>query len=198
VIGDSCPLCGKPGCYRQIKSYARLAIEVEPGVEGEVREGRVPIARFLCRVRKLTFSLLPIQLLPYHRYTVATVVSLLLLAQAVLREEGSGLFSVAEQRLAGDARITGWELRCWLEVAVTGLRRGHQVLGRSYSLSQVLPGRDLQGRLDEVSAYFSAFAPRGPPGRAAEVHQVLARYGRATGRFLFGTPSQERGSRCVS
>ena len=44
----------------------------------EFRKERIPVARFLCRKEVSTFSLLPIQLIPYFQYTVVAVIYALL------------------------------------------------------------------------------------------------------------------------
>src|SRR3972149_8241322 len=66
-IGPRCPICGALDCYRQITPYWRYAIDLFPDFKKE----QVPIARFLCRKKRKTFSLLPIQLIPYLQYTAA-------------------------------------------------------------------------------------------------------------------------------
>jgi hypothetical protein len=75
VIGPVCPICGKRECYRRITPYFRYAIELFP----EFGKQRIPIARFLCRNKRRTFSLLPIQLIPYFQYTLCAVIGTLLL-----------------------------------------------------------------------------------------------------------------------
>ena len=72
-IGAQCPLCGKEGCYRQIKEYYRFAIELFP-----FKKAKVPIARLLCKTTQRTFSLLPHQLIPYCQYTLAAMTQTLL------------------------------------------------------------------------------------------------------------------------
>lgn len=69
AIGSTCPICSNPDCYRKITGYTRGVIDLYP----TYREGRVPIARFQCTTKWLTFSLLPVQLLPYHRYTLTSI-----------------------------------------------------------------------------------------------------------------------------
>ena len=53
-----------------ITPYHRYGIDLFP----EWRKEKIPIARFLCQKGWKTFSLLPIQLIPYVQYTVAAVV----------------------------------------------------------------------------------------------------------------------------
>lgn len=76
VIGPACPICGHKGCYREITPYWRYAMELFPAFAKK----RIPIARFLCRRQPRTFSLLPLQLIPYCRYTANAILGSLLLA----------------------------------------------------------------------------------------------------------------------
>ena len=48
-----CPLCGQAGCWREIAPYERGVVELFP-----FRRGMVLVARFQCRARMRTFSLL--------------------------------------------------------------------------------------------------------------------------------------------
>jgi hypothetical protein len=192
VIGPACLICGRLNCYRRITPYRRTAIEVEPSVEGTVTRHQLLIARFQCQLRLVTFSLLPIQLLPYHRYTVTTIVLLLLLAQESRRAGRVGLSAVAERQIPGDANATGWLLACWVGVVVTGLRRAHPWLMKRFDLTALRSANDTVGKLDELFGYHAVLCSRGPPdGIFCVVHQ----YSLDNCRFFFGTPSQERGGR---
>jgi len=194
VIGPACLICGRVKCYRPIKPYQRTAIEVEPSVEGAVTSYLVLIARFQCRLYLRTFSLLPIQLLPYHQYTVTTIVLLLLLAQVARRAECLGLSAVAERQIPGDANTTGWLLSCWVRVTVAGLRRAHPWLISRFDLTALCPATDKADELNELYSYLAVLCPRGPPdGLFRIVHQ----YSQDTLRFFFGRSSQERGDRRV-
>jgi hypothetical protein len=191
VIGPACPLCGEHGCWREIEGYFRGVIELFP----KYREGEVLVARFQCRRTRKTFSLLPIQLIPYHRYTAASVVMALALALA----HGLSLFGVAEKLLAGDSRANGYLLAAWLLVLVHGLRRAHPWLAERYPLSVVRSARRRLPAdwLAELGAYLAALAPRASPAGGAGFLAVISSYAHATSRFLFGVPSQERRPRSV-
>lgn len=153
------------------------------------------VARFQCRKLLLTFSLLPVQLLPYHRYTAAALVFALLLAQDLKQDDGLGLSGTAEKELPEESRVSGHLLSCWLEVILLGLHRAHHVLAGIFRLDGIVAGLGVDGRLNEVHGYFMAMASSGVPGRAGDLQVVLNHYSRATGFFLFGTPFQERGGR---
>ena len=77
-IGEVCPICGRRGCYCRSSSYRRWVVDVFPSY----RKGRVEIARFECHTEGGTFSLLPVQLIPYHQYSVQAILCVVLLALA--------------------------------------------------------------------------------------------------------------------
>ena len=153
------------------------------------------IARFQCRKLLLTFSLLPVQLLPYHRYTVTALVFALLLAQDLKQHDGLGLSGTAEKELPEECRVAGHLISWWLDIILLGLHRAHHVLAGVFRLDGIVTGLGMDGGLNEVHGYFMAMASAGAPGRPTDLLAVLNRYSRATGFFLFGTPFQERGGR---
>jgi hypothetical protein len=81
----------------------------------------VLIARFLCRSTGRTFSLLPCQLAPYHRYTIESMILALLLVLQVCREEDSGV-SAALEEFPADSDVTPWLLAYWRGVVLRALR----------------------------------------------------------------------------
>jgi hypothetical protein len=199
LIGSKCPICGGQKCFRKISPYERTAIELDFDYDSTnaVHVERVRIARFLCRSTMRTFSLLPCQLLPYHRYTIATIVLALLLAHHVAETDHRGFSSVIEQWLPVDSVITGWLLACWLNVITIGFRRSHAWLAKRYDMSRISSAKISTARLSEVHTYSCAIFARGPP-TADEIIAVAGAYGGATQRFLFGSPSQSRGRKSAS
>lgn len=194
VLSQGCPVCGSHDCWRPLTPYWRTVIELFP-----YREERIQVARFLCHTTGSTFSLLPFWLVPYHRYTAASMLLALLLAAAVRPDGIKSLFAVAEQKLDPDSRANGFLLGCWLVLCVSGLRRAHAELARWAELAGLKTGWNVNVRLDELVAYCRALGIRGPPS-SEQVHgldEVLHRHARTTGRFLFGSPSQERCSRAA-
>jgi len=182
-----CPICNRPQCYREITPYWRYAVELFP----EFRKEKIPIARFVCGKRRRTFSLLPVQLIPYFQYTVSAVIGTLLLAFQC-RQTGQQGFYGASVGLDPESLVTPWLIACWLAVVLQGLRRGHRVLVGFYDLSEI---RQHRAPWEEAAGYFMAFglSPQMPWGHAQGVIQrLLYRYGRSTARFLFGIPSQSR------
>jgi hypothetical protein len=181
-----CPICGREDCYRAITPYWRHAIELCP----EFKKKQVPIARFLCRRLRKTFSLLPIQLIPYFQYTVGAVVGALLLGMGCWQRGQKGFHgaSVQVDEIDPENLVTPWLITCWLLAVVRGLRRSHAVLRRFYNLD----GIHSCGGWEEAAAYVAGFRLR--IEKLSLFRDLVDRYSRATGLFLFGTPSQYRGS----
>lgn len=182
-VGPVCPICGKTCCYREITPYERNAIELFP----EFRKELVPIARALCSRTGKTFSLLPIQLIPYHQYTVDAVIRTLLLGLGC-REAGQAGFWGACLQVDPQSLLTPWLVACWLTMVIRGLQRAHAVLRRFYRLDHVRVVCKA-GRWDIAAQYGSALFPE---GRDPPLQELLSRYVQSTSRFLFGMPSQER------
>lgn len=164
--------------------YWRYAIELFP----ESKKERVPIARFICRQRRKTFSLLPIQLIPYFQYTVSAVMGTLLLGMQCWQMGQKGFHGalVKVDEVDPDHLVTPWLIACWLVAVIQGLRRGHAVLRQFYNLD----GIHTSGAWEEAAAYFTAF--RLKTDRLTLWMDLVYRYSRSTGQFLFGTPSQYR------
>jgi hypothetical protein len=168
--------------------YWRYAIELFL----DFKKKRIPIARFMCRRRRKTFSLLPIQLIPYFQYTVGAVVGTLFLGMRYWQKRQKG-FHGASLEVDPESLVTPWLITCWLVAVVQGLRHGHAGLRQFYNLDGIhTPNR--VGTWEEVAQYFAAF------GLKSKVHwypllmDLVDRYSRKTGQFLFGTPSQYRSS----
>lgn len=183
-IGPRCPICGALDCYRQITPYWRYAIDLFP----DFKKDQVPIARFLCRRKRQTFSLLPIQLIPYFQYTAAAVIGTLLLAHGWWQKGQRGFFR-ASLEIDPDSLTTPYLIAYWMMVIVQGFRRAHHVLKQFYDLTAVHTSHEIW---EEVGGYFTAFdlQPRiswGPP-----LSSLLHRYSASSPQFLFGTPSQYR------
>jgi hypothetical protein len=185
-LGPVCPICGKIGCYRQISPYWRYAIDLFPSF----KKKRIPIARFLCRRESLTFSLLPIQLIPYFQYTVAAIIGTLLMGFQCWQMGQQGFWG-AMLGVDPESMVTPWLVTYWLAVVLRGFRRGHAVLGRFYDLGSV---RSPEGTLgwQEAAGYFSAFGYKAQARWGPSLQSLLLRYSYTTHQFLFGTPSQQR------
>jgi len=180
-----CPICGSRDCYREIPSYWRYAIELFP----EFKKKRIPIARFLCCQRRKTFSLLPIQLIPYFQYTVGAVMGTLLLGMGCWQMGQKG-FHGASLEVDPESLVTPWLITCWLVAVLRGLRRGHAVLRQFYNLD----GIHTSGAWEEAAAYFAAFGLRPKIDWCCLLMELVYRYSRSTSQFLLGTPSQHRNS----
>ena len=190
-LGVRCPICNGEDCYRPIAPYWRYAIELFP----EFKKKRIPIARFFCRKRRKTFSLLPIQLIPYFQYTVSAVMGTLLFGMQCWQMGQKGFHGalVKVDEVDPDHLVTPWLIACWLVAVVRGLRRGHAALRRFYNLD----GIHSSGAWEEVAAYFAAFGLRPMMDGISLLMDFISRYSRRTNQFLFGTASQYRSSvRC--
>ena len=187
-LGVQCPICGREDCYRAIPPYWRYAIELFPGF----RKRRIPIARFICRGRRKTFSLLPIQLIPYFQYTVGAVIGTLLFGMGCWQRGQKG-FHGASLEVDPESLVTPWLITCWLVAVLQGLRRAHFALRQFYNLDGIyLPNR--VGAWEESAQYFAAFGLKSKAHGYRLLMDLVDHYSRRTGQFLFGTPSQYRGS----
>ena len=168
--------------------YWRYAIELFP----QFKKKRIPIARFICRQRRKTFSLLPIQLIPYFQYTVGVVVETLLLGLGCWQMGQKG-FHGASVAVDPESLVTPWLITCWLLTVVRGLRRGHAVLRRLYNLDGIRTLNRIE-TWEEAAGYFVALGLKPEMRWHALLMDGVDRYSRSTGQFLFGTPSQYRRS----
>ncbi len=168
--------------------YWRYAIELFP----EFKKRRIPIARFLCRRRRKTFSLLPIQLIPYFQYTVGAVMGTLLLGMGCWQTGQKGFHgaSVKVDEVDPESLVTPWLIACWLAAVIQGLRRGHTALRQFYNLDAI----QSSGAWKEAMAYFGAFGLWPKIEGLSLLMDLVYRYSQRTGQFLFGTPSQYRRS----
>ena len=145
----------------------------------------------MCRKRQSTFSLLPIQLIPYFQYTVTAVIGTLLLGYQYWQKGYRGFYG-ASVSVEADSLVTAYLVVCWLAIVVRGFRRAHAMLGRFFDLSHVHTLTDGTDPWREVSGYFLAFGLKQKNPWTKRVLTLCRRYSRSTGRFLFGIPSQQR------
>jgi hypothetical protein len=156
-----------------------------------LKKEKIPIARFLCRSQKRTFSLLPVQLIPYFQYTVHAVIATLLLGLRFWQKGRRGFYG-ASLAVDPDSRVTPWLVMYWHMVIVRGCRRGHAMLTRMFDLSAVFSTKT-RIAWPEVENYFLAFGCNPKKSCWHKFQALLHRYSHRTGQFLFGTPSQLRG-----
>jgi hypothetical protein len=166
--------------------YWRYAVELFP----EFKKKWIPIARFLCRKHRKTFSLLPIQLIPYFQYTVGAVMGALFLGMGCwqMGQKGFHGASVEVDEVDPESLVTPWLIACWLVAVLRGFRRGHAALRRFYNLD----GIQSSGTWGEAAAYFAAFGLKPMIEGLSLMMELVYRYSLATKQFLFGTPSQYR------
>jgi len=155
------------------------------------RKERIPIARFLCRRQQSTFSLLPVQLIPYRQYTVHAIMAALLLGLGCWHKGQHG-FHGASIGVHPDSLVTPWLVVCWLAMIVRGFRGAHAVLGRSVDLSKVRSAAGSALAWPELGSYLLAFGYDNRTAWRLRLQELLNQYSRDTGQFLFGIPSQRR------
>jgi hypothetical protein len=137
-----------------------------------------------------TFSLLPCQLAPYHRYTIESMLGLLLLVGEVRQEKDGGVCAAIGE-LVGDGDPSPSLVAFWLNVVLRSLRRAHSVLAAWYDLTKIHTGQTRPEQYEEVYSYCMAFQPRAPPGRRS-LREPCQRYAQLTGFSLIGIPFQLR------
>ena len=186
-LGPECPICGRTHCYREITPYWRYAIELFP----DFVKQRIPVARFLCRKWEQSFSLLPIQLIPYHQYTARAVVGVLLLALGCWQVGQRGFWGACEA-VHPDSLLTPYLVAYWLALALRGLRRAHATLRRWYNLSRIRTAPFGVSPWPELKGYLEALGWQPAIRWGPWIRELLRHYSQASGQFLFGTPSQHR------
>ena len=139
--------------------------------------------------------MLPIQLIPYFQYTVMAVMGTLILGFRYWQMGKRG-FHGASVEVDADSLVTPWLVVCWLAIVAHGFRRGHAMLRRFYDLGDVHTLTHRTVLWKEVSGYFLAFGLKPKIPWTPLVLTLCRRYSRATSRFLFGIPSQQRTAIC--
>lgn len=172
-----------------MEPYWRYAIDLYP-----FRKRRIPVARFLCRGKGCTFSLLPDQLIPYVQYTVEAVVRTILLVLEYRRRGQRGFYG-ASLEVDPDSSVTPWLIACWVAVVLKGLRRAHAVLRVRYDLSAIRTTGEGESLGTELEMYFTALGVWPRSAGSKSLVAVVRSYSRHSGGFLFGTPSQLRAPR---
>ena len=149
------------------------------------------MARFLCRKWEQSFSLLPIQLIPYHQYTARAVVGVLLLALGCWQVGQRGFWGACEA-VHPDSLLTPYLVAYWLALALRGLRRAHATLRRWYNLSRIRTAPFGVSPWPELKGYLEALGWQPAIRWGPWIRELLRHYSQASGQFLFGTPSQHR------
>lgn len=140
--------------------------------------------------------MLPHQLIPYVQYTVDAVLHTLLNVLELQRTGRRGFHGACEQS-DPDSSVTPWLICCWLALFVKGLRRAHPVLCKRYDLTAVRSESGTERTRVEMQGYLTAFGAWPPSGSVEVLAAVVRDYGRRSGRFMLGTPSQDRRSACA-
>jgi len=188
VLSGRCPLCGRRGCLRELTPYGRWAISLFP-----YEKRWILVARFLCRKTKLTVSLLPLELAPYHPYSIPSMLWVLwLCGKGLESREGCGILRVLLDAVRDTDDVTESLVGFWVEMILRGFHRAHPMLRALHDLSGVTSGRGLPCRVLEVGVYLRSCRVRGPPALVGDVMALLRDVSARRHRFLFGIPSQDR------
>ena len=207
VLSGCCPLCCGHGCIKQLTCYWRTAIDLFQQIERSV-----PVARFECVAlrskdgKRHTFSLLPLGLVPYHRYTAESMLMALLLFGTFCCQERSTVEDLFLSAIPLDSTVCISLLRFWAQVVVRGFRRAHTELRKTYDLSTISSGTGLRGLSVEVVNYLVGCSVRAPPEFDSvlgewkqpadecfkEIRSLIRAYSNSTGRFFCGRPYQQR------
>ncbi len=183
-IGSKCLICGKENCYKPIKEYYRYAIDLF-----SFKKERVPIPRFLCIKINMTFSLLPLQLIPYCQYTVDAVIGTLLKVYEFQRIGRKGYHS-ASLELDSDCSVTPYLIQTWAVLLLAGFFRGHHILHKKFPL-QVSTRPDPRDTIKTIYLYLQSISILDSPDRQS-VKSAIRYHFDQTGKLLFGTTSCDR------
>jgi len=180
---EYCPLCEGNNCPKRIGFYDRGVVD-ESG-----QHYRIKVVRYLCRRQgpieplQCTFSLLPYQLIPYFSHTIEITVETI-----SFWLEGNSLLDVQDY-----ASSLGLEVH--LEIGTSTLYRLKEVVEEAFDKA-VIQGdykAELEGGLEGFIECCKDFHY---PLEARQLVGPLAisvdYYHRTAGRFLFGSPSQQR------
>lgn len=194
-IHNHCPLCGGSGCARFIGYYEREVID-----EHGVFYNAFPIARYICRgkgkekgIGHKTFSLLPYQLVPYTRYSIAFIIK----ALTLLYKDHMSVYKLQDY-------LAGFGKGEILSITATQVFRFKQLIMEAIDKIMAI---GFFKELDEAAyndrpAHFIEYAEgfectkiepsiRGPCAISYDFYLQGGGYFR-NAHFLFGTPSQFR------
>jgi hypothetical protein len=206
-FSEECPICGGEDCAVYWGFYTRQVIEPMGGLSVD----DFPVMRFRCyrrggtpRVSDVTFSLLPLDLVPFRRLSLKFMVAAVLLwLQRRLSRERAEEFIQKELVDMEDPEsvpfASAWAQWTWFCLLREGLhrlvRRGSPVIHRSLvDGSGVWKSLQLANFLELTAIYASRrLEPqiRGPDALAGDFF-LIAGGQRANAGFLFGLASQHR------
>jgi len=153
----------------------------------------IPVARMFCRTTRRTVSLLPLELAPYHPYTIPSMLMVVLLcARGMERRSPVGILRTLLDAVQKTDDVTESLLGFWVKFLLQGFGRAHSELRKQYDLSTISSGRGFQSKVLQLGAYLRCCRVRGPPDLERDVMALLKEMSARTNRFLFGIPSQDR------
>ena len=160
--------------------YYRNAITLFPH-----RKDVIPVARFLCHKSGRTFSLLPYQLIPYHQYTIDSIIATLLSVYH-FQSLGQQGYHGACLDLDPDCLVTPYLIHTWAILIITGLIRGHAVLQGACPVSSAAKATSRK-MIRAIYLYLEAVV-----SQRRYVLPVVRRFCHRTNGFLFGVSSGDR------
>jgi hypothetical protein len=160
------------------------------------RQDWVWIARFFCRNQKATFSLLPHQLAPYHKYTIVSISLCLMMAWKNCKKNWSEVLDALSQELE-HFNSSLWQMMLWLKAMLYSFRRVQAMMNLKDAPAKALglyPNK-YEKQLEALHDYISTLIDGELSKQSIKkcIHEVVVNITNKTGRFFFGTPSQERG-----
>lgn len=194
-----CPICGGANCAQFIGYYTRQAIDENGQFYKEF-----PIARFLCNrkgkdilVTDKTFSLLPFQLSPYHKYSIPFIVKILKLRHI----QGRSIYEILDDlsRLPAATVPTSGSQICGFDKVIQ--EAIEKVFARGYypELEEKIHQNSSLGQIKSFLEFSEGFecvkvntVLKGPCALGYDFYLSDGGYYK-NAWFLFGKPSQFRG-----
>jgi len=183
-IGECCPICDNACEYAQIRCYCRYAIDAFP-----FKKAKVPIARFRCKTKKKTFSLLPHQLIPYCQYTVNAIIRTILAVYS-FQQTGQQGYHGSCLEMDPDCSATPFLILTWARLLETGFNRGHHLLHGLFP-DKLPTSNRTKSIIEKIYLYIKGVSEPELPGLNG-VSQAMIIFFKKTKNHLFGTSSSER------
>jgi hypothetical protein len=198
-VYNRCPICGGMNCAQFIGYYVRKVVD-----ENGKKYDDFPIARFLCNrkgteviVNHKTFSLLPFQLIPYHKYCIDFMVKTLKLRYV----DGHSIYDTLDNlAISGEDSLSTGAGQV-IDFAVMVKEAIDKILARGYYHEfdeKIFQDSSLKEQIKNFIEFSEEFecvkvdSPiEGPCALGYDFYLSGGGYLR-NAHFLFGTPSQFR------
>jgi len=109
---DTCPNCKVPNSFHKHGKYWRNIVTMD-------YEDQLPVARFCCKICKLTASMLPAFVLPYFQYSLIYIITALQLIFVACKANLASLFRFYRKRFKSNLILIEMHLRdlSWQEIS---------------------------------------------------------------------------------